>query len=425
LITRLAVGQIRASSSLPAQRSAALETAFLLESTQQPHTPSPIKIDTTFYTKLTDEILSAFYPKECCHEKLTKTDGKRSTILRCPTCHRQYSRLAGTPLNHLKIDRWTFSYLLKESQIQYPKVLTIAEIRKRIGCSISTAVRLKRRLQLFASDVMPRMQRKFYTDNKLKFQGFNFPKDREADLTDIVKDLNVPQADTVVLYSCGTLANKGRKRFKRSGQTSSIYRSESLGADQVGTLVNTLGVKQGPVFYDSIPNQTMETVIPKIFSKIPYHTPLFTDQGYSLPSKNHRTVNHSRKSSDKRYKWARNRFSKNGVHNNVAEGKNAVLKKAFGAHTWINPRFSNLYLTEFAYNANLRYFSLEDLLPDSNNTTHYQLDDNWQMRGIENILWRRRESNPRLTAESFAFYMLSRCLFFSSHDSPSTGRSLA
>jgi hypothetical protein len=30
------------------------------------------------------------------------------------------------------------------------------------------------------------------------------------------------------------------------------------------------------------------------------------------------------------------------------------------------------------------------------------------LRGI----WRRRESNPRLTAQSFAFYMLSRCLFF-------------
>lgn len=160
--------------------------------------------------------------------------------------------------------------------------------------------------------------------------------------------------------------------------------SESLGGLQKGTLVQTLGIKQGAVFYDSIPNQKAETVIPKIFEKIPWHTPLFSDEGYSLPSKNHRTVNHSRKSSDKRYKWARNRFSKNGIHNNVAEGKNAVLKKAFGAHTWINPKHSNLYLTEFAFNANLRYFSLDDLLPDesrSNGAVQYQLDENWMLRG--------------------------------------------
>lgn len=360
---------------------------YRIESPQSPQKPpksDPIKIDIPFYTSLTDSILDVFYPKFCCHEKLTKTDGKRSTILRCPTCHRQYSKLAQTPLNHLKIERWVFSYLLKESQVQYPKVLTIAEIRKRIGCSISTSVRLKRRIQIFASDVMPRMQRKFYTDNKLKFQNFNFPKDREADLTELVKDLKVPSCDTVVLFSCGTQSNRGRKRFKRRGQTSSIYMSESLGGLQKGTLVQTLGIKQGAVFYDSIPNQKAETVIPKIFEKIPWHTPLFSDEGYSLPSKNHRTVNHSRKSSDKRYKWARNRFSKNGIHNNVAEGKNAVLKKAFGAHTWINPKHSNLYLTEFAFNANLRYFSLDDLLPDesrSNGAVQYQLDENWMLRG--------------------------------------------
>lgn len=303
-----------------------------------------------------------------------------------------------------------FGYLLKEGQIQYPKVLTIAEIRKRLGVSITTAVRLKRRLQLFASDVMPRMQKKFYTDNKLKFHDFKFPKDRNSDLTPIVKDLKIPSADTVVLYSCGRLANKGRKRHKRSGQTSSIYRSESLGADQVGTLVNTLGVKNGPTFYDSIPNQKSETVIPIVHKYIPWHNPLFTDEGYSLPSRNHRTVNHSRKSSDKRFKWARNRFSKNGIHNNVAEGKNGVLKKAFGAHTWINPKNSNLYLTEFAFNANLRYFSLEDLLPDesrSNGAAQYQLDENWQLRTLENNVRPRQESNLRTWLRRPTLYPLS------------------
>ena len=59
--------------------------------------------------------------------------------------------------------------------------------------------------------------------------------------------------------------------------------SESLGGKQVGTLVNTLGVKQGPVFYDSIPNSKAETVNPILFKYIPVHNPIFTDMGYSLP----------------------------------------------------------------------------------------------------------------------------------------------
>jgi len=369
--------------------------AFILQCTQTPQKPQPIAVDRHFYTTLTDSILDQFYPKFCCNEKLTKTSATRVTVVRCPTCHKSYSKLAGTPLNHLKIDRWMFGYLLKEGQIQYPKVLTIAEIRKRLGVSITTAVRLKRRLQLFASDVMPRMQKKFYTDNKLLYHDFKFPKNRETDLTPIVKDLKIPSADTVVLYSCGRLANKGRKRHKRLGQTSSIYRSESLGADQVGTLVNTLGVKKGPTFYDSIPNSKASTVNPILFKYIPYHNPIFTDEGYSLQSKNHRTVNHSRKSLDKRFKWAQNRFSKNGIHNNVAEGKNGVLKKAFGSHTWINPKHSNLYLTEFAFNANLRYFELDDLLPDesrSNSAPQYQLDENWQLRSLKsNVIHEKSE----------------------------------
>lgn len=291
-----------------------------------------------------------------------------------------------------------FSYLLKESQLQYPKVLTITEIRKRVGVSISTAVTLKRRLQLFSSEVIPRMQRKFYQDNKLKYHDFRFPKDKDQDLTDIVKNLSIPQADTVVLYSCGTLANKGRKRYKRTGQTSSIYMSESLGGKQVGTLVNTLGIKRGPTFYDSIPNSKAETVNPILFKYIPVHNPIFTDMGYSLPSMNHRKVNHSRKSMDKRYRWARQRWSKNGIHNNVAEGKNGILKRSFGSYVWINPKYSTLYLNEYSFLGNLRYFTLEDLLPEESLPTPsptYQLDRNWELRGMQKNLRRGGDSNPR------------------------------
>ena len=344
----------------------------------------PIAVDKEFYTRLTDQLLDQFYPRFCCKEKLSQVDGKRELMLRCPYCHKQQSRLTG-PLRKLRVPRWYFSYLLTESVRQYPKVLTIVEIKRRLGLtSMGTAYLLKRRLQLFASEVLPRMQEAFYRDNKLRFRDFNLPKDREADLTDIVRDLPIPQADTVVLYSCGTLANKGRKRFKRTGQTSSIYMSESLGGMQRGTLVSTIGVKNGPVFYDSIPNQKAETINPILGKYIPVHNPLFTDEGYrGYPGKSHRMVNHSRKSQDKRYKWARNRWSKNGVHCNVAEGNQAVLKRAFKSYVWINPKHSTLALNEFAFLGNLRYFSLNDLLPEESRTTpvtQYHLDDNWALR---------------------------------------------
>lgn len=358
-----------------------------------------IRIDEAYYTQVTDELLDAFYPKFCCNERLTAVDGKRDTVLRCPHCHKQKTRLAGTPLHHLKLPRWMFGYLLKESQLQYPKVLTITEIAKRVGVSYPAAMRLKRRLQLFAADTIPRMQRKFYETNKLRFQGFRFPRDREVDLKPLIADKPVPQADTVVLYSCRATANKGRKRYRRSGQTASIYRSESLGGDQIGTLAHTMAVKQGPVFYDSIPNQKAETIFPILGKYNPHHGPLFTDMGYrGFTSMNHRMVNHSRKSSDKRYKWARNRWSKNGVHCNVAEGKNGILKRSFGSYGWINPRHSNLYLQEYAFNANLRHFALEDLLPEESNPAAipgYRLDDNWAMRGLVTRVLPEQDSNLR------------------------------
>ncbi|AFM10697.1 hypothetical protein Turpa_0034 [Turneriella parva DSM 21527] len=346
------------------------------------------RVDTTYYTQLTDLILSEFYPRICCGEKVTKQSPTRELVLRCPTCHKEHSKLAG-PFRKLRVPRWTISYLLKEAQVQYPKVLTVAEIKRRLGLSSTgTAYLLKRRIQLFASDLVPRMQEAFYRDNKLRFGDFRFPRDREADLTELVKDKPIPQADTLVLYSVGNLSNKGRKRFRRKGQTSSIYRSSSVDGrgEQVGTLVNTVAVKNGPAFFDSIPNQKAETVNPILFKYIPVHNPVFTDGGYSLPSMNHRTINHSLKSKDKRHTWSRGRWSKNGIHTQVAEGRQGILKRAFRSYGWLNPKYSTLALNEFTAIGNLRYFGLEDLLPDESkeNPVRYQLDDNWSLRDSRN-----------------------------------------
>jgi hypothetical protein len=376
---------------------------FPTQSSQTQETPQSLQLDTHYYTQLTDQLLDQFYPKFCCGARLAKSDSNRDSVLRCPKCHKQQTRLSGTPLHHLKLPRWTFSYLLKESQLQYPKVLTSTEITKRLGVSYTTAIKLKRRLQLFASHVVPRMQKKFYQDNKLKYHNFKFPKDRNQDLTEIVRDQPIPQADTVVLYSCGTLANKGRKRYKHKGQTSSIYMSESLGGKQVGTLVNTLATKKGPVFYDSIPNSKAETVNPIVFKYIPVHNPIFTDMGYSLPSWNHRKINHSRKSSDKRNKWSRQRWSKNGIHSQVAEGRNSVLKRSFASYVWINPTYSTLYLNEYSFLANLNHFALDDLLPSESRKIEkpdYQMDDNWTLRGFARDYVGREGFEPSYSGET-------------------------
>ena len=109
-------------------------------------------------------------------------------------------------------------------------------------------------------------------------------------------------------------------------------------------------------------------------------------------------VNHSRKSKDKSYKWARNRWSKNGVHCQVAEERNSVLKRSFSAYGWFNPKYSNLYLQEYSFNSNLRHYALEDLLPAESNPNArpgYQLDDNWAMRGSLRVILPEQESNLR------------------------------
>jgi hypothetical protein len=71
---------------------------------------------------------------------------------------------------------------------------------------------------------------------------------------------------------------------------------------------------------------------------------------------NHRMVNHSARSNDKRFRYARNRWSKNGIHCNVAEGNQGKLKKAFAAYTWINPKYSQLYLNEYTFFCNAKYY---------------------------------------------------------------------
>ena len=219
-----------------------------------------------------------------------------------------------------------------------------------------------------ASEQLPKLNKLIYSDLQTNLAGVNFPRDDDKDLHDLIKDKNIPQVDTMALYSASQRANKGRKRFRNSGLTASIYLSDKLGGEQIGTLVQTISWKNGPVIYDSIPDNTGQTLRPLLDRYIPRNVPVFTDEGYKFYyriNKNHRMINHSLKSKDKRYRFSRERWSKNGIHCQVAEGHHRNLKWNFTAgYGYIKPKWSQLYLNEYAFWRNVKYYGWDALLDE-------------------------------------------------------------
>ncbi|MBL8021377.1 MAG: transposase [Leptospirales bacterium] len=111
-----------------------------------------------------------------------------------------------------------------------------------------------------------------------------------------------------------------------------------------------------------LPDQKANTLGPIIRESIPLSTPVFTDEGYKWLwgiYRNHRAVNHSLKSKDNRWRFSRQRWCRNGVHNQVAEGLNSSLKSAMTAYRYFRPEYSQLYLSEWAFFKNLKYFGFE------------------------------------------------------------------
>ena len=249
---------------------------------------------------------------------------------------------------------------------RYPKVLTATEIQRRLGVAKNTATLLKRRLQLLAFDQLPKLNKRFYNDLKTNLSDLTFPRNDKADLTEITKNKPIPQIDTMALYSASQRANKGRKRHRHGGLTASIYLSDNLGGEQIGTLVQTISWKNGPVIYDSIPDNTANTLMPLLNRHIPKDIPVYTDEGYKFYyriNKNHRMINHSLKSKDKRFRFSRERWSKNGIHTQVAEGHHRNLKWNFTAgYGYIRPKYSQLYLNEYAFWRNVSYYGWNALL---------------------------------------------------------------
>ncbi|MCB1158356.1 MAG: transposase [Leptospiraceae bacterium] len=233
-----------------------------------------------------------------------------------------------------------------ETTLQYPKVVPATEWVKRLNISYNSALLLKRRLQLLASDSLTILREVLYNTLQTEFKGYQLP---------LHQGNGKSSADSVVLYSASQRANKGRKRRKHSGQTASIYLSDSLGGKQIGTLVHTIAFQNGAVFYDAIQDQTADTLLPLIKATVPKECPIYTDEAYSFLNRiypNYRAVNHSKKGKYSRF--AKDRWSQDGVHNQLAEGRNSVLKTAFRIYRYISPEYAPLYLNEFSFFANLK-----------------------------------------------------------------------
>ncbi|TGN14010.1 transposase [Leptospira ilyithenensis] len=262
-----------------------------------------------------------------------------------------------------------FGYILEESIIQFPKVLTSVEISKRLSISYKSARLLKQRIQVFSSHQVEKLRRIYYDDLKETFKDVTLPKVEDG--KDIKKHLGkklyrkIPHTDTAVLYSASQRSNQFRKRFRHGGLTASIYQSDSVGGRQIGTLVSTIATQNGCVFFDSIPDQKANTLGPLIRKTVPYESPLFSDEGYPWLYgiyKKHRAINHQAHSKDKRYKLARNRWSKLSVHNQVAEGNQRLLKSAFSAYCYIKPRYSTLYLNELSFIKSIQAVGMDTLV---------------------------------------------------------------
>jgi ribosomal protein L37AE/L43A len=327
-------------------------------------------VNIEYYTSITKKILARNYPKACphCGEPLTIDIKNRENAIYCPKCFYQGSRTSYTPLHHLKLPLWVFSYILIESLHLYPAVLSGEAIRRRLGVSKNTSTLLKRRLQLFLSDLKPAIKELIIEDIKNEFKGASLPHNK--DLTELVKDKPVVYADTVALFSATQRSNGGRSRYKHTGQTASIYLTDEVaqqrGKYQIGTLCHTMAIKQGAVILDSISNQKQQSVQP-LFDFLPKDAPIFTDDGYPWMKRynlNHRAINHSARAKDKkRNVWARERWSKNGVHNQVAEGFQRILKHSFiSGYSYINPKYSQLYLNEFSGLKAVKVYGLDCIL---------------------------------------------------------------
>ncbi|MCE9598400.1 MAG: transposase [Spirochaetia bacterium] len=266
----------------------------------------------------------------------------------------------------------------------HPRVLTAVHIQKSLGLNPKAACRMKRRVQLLAADQMVKVKALIHDELQKEYKGFLLPPEG-TDLTAIRKRKRIVHADTVVLFSASQRANKGRKNYRNRGLTASIYLQDRLGGKQIGTLVHVMGTQQGWCLLDSVSDQKANTLGPIIREALPISTAIFTDEAYTWlyrVYRNHRMVNHSLKSKDNRWRFSRQRWCRNGVHNQVAEGLNSSLKSAMAAYRYFRPEYSQLYLSEWAFFKNLKHFGLERIRRGVGGLIHPLLDTRTKTSGV-------------------------------------------
>ncbi|WP_225913651.1 hypothetical protein [Leptospira yasudae] len=268
----------------------------------------------------------------------------------------------------MKLPLWVFSYLLIESIELFPLGLSASAICRKLSVSKNTGTLLKRRLQIFCSDLIPLIKEEMVKDLKKSWKGKKLPE--SGDLKAFIENKPIVKTDTLALFSASQRANGYRKRFKHKGQTASIYLTDSVaeekGKYQIGTLVHTLAIKGGPVIFSSVPDQKQKSLQP-LFDFLPDDVPLFADEGIPWMeryNKNFRSINHSARAKDgKRNVWARNRWSRDGVHNQVSEGNQRIIKHSFlASYSYIRPENSILYLNEYSALKGIRVYGLERLV---------------------------------------------------------------
>jgi len=198
----------------------------------------------------------------------------------------------------------------------------------------------------------------------------NLELPESGDLSERIKNLPIVSVDGLALFSASRRANGGRARWKHSGQTSSVYLTDAVaeerGKYQIGTLVHTMAIKGGAIILDSVPGFKQKHVQP-LMEFLPNNAPIFSDDGYPWLSRynaNHRSINHSARAKDrKRNVWARNRWSRDGVHNNTSEGVQRIVKHAFIAgYSYLSPEYARMALIEFSALKGSRVYGLAKLL---------------------------------------------------------------
>ncbi|TDY71357.1 hypothetical protein CLV96_0319 [Leptospira meyeri] len=279
-------------------------------------------------------------------------------MARCSNCYKQVSITANTPLDRFKLPLSYFSYILENQILSYPKSYTSSEISRKLNLPYKASYRLKRRIQIFCSLLNDKLREQMYRelDEHYKKNPITLPK--EGSYKEIAKENPVCVADSVILFSSSLRANSFRSRRYNTG-TSSIYLSNSVrNGEQMGILCHTTGVVGKWTFYESLPLANSYYLQKDLESKIPKSAILWTDQGYEFlwDYKNHKSVNHSKRSNDPRYNMSRERWiTKQGVTSNSAEAKNALIKGSFKAYQYITPRLSKLYMDEFSFLSNVRF----------------------------------------------------------------------